>query len=193
MRTFKCLLVIVSILLAAPALAFDEHRQGFVLGFGAGLHTIDIDFIDSGSTIASQSKSGLATSLKIGGGITNQFALYYVRNASWYSAPYSDGFTVKDITYVIGITGIGASYFFSPSAPSAYLLAATGVGDITAPFESGVSSDTGSAYMFGAGYEFSNHAMFEATLLSTKLDSADISTLSVESSSLQITLNYVFY
>lgn len=192
MRALKCLLFIFVILSTTPSFAFDDNRQGFLLGFGAGFHSIDIDFIYDGSNIGSQSESGFATSFKIGGGITDQFALYYVRNASWYNAPYSDGYTTKDITYTIGLSGVGASYFLSPSAPSAYFLGAFGIGDISAPFESGVESDTGSAFMLGGGYEFSNHVMVEATLLSTNIESADDSSLSIESSSFQFTINYVF-
>ncbi len=178
---------------ATPALAFDGNRQGFILGLGAGVHSTGIDFIYDGYNDLSQSKSGLATSAKIGGGITNQFALYYVRNASWYNAPYFDGFTTTDITVTIGLSGLGASYFLAPTAPSAYFLAALGIGDISAPFESNIKSDTGSAFMVGAGYEFSKHLMAEATILTTNIVSADDNLLNIKSLSLQVTINYLFY
>jgi len=192
-RIVKLLILGLIMLSVSPAFAFDNKRQGFILGFGAGFHTIDYDFIYNGSNIGSESKSGVATSFKIGAGLTDQFALYYVRNASWYSAPYFDGFTIKDITYTTGIMGLGAAYFLSPSAPSAYVLGAIGTGDLSAPFESGVSSDTGSAIMLGAGYELSSHFMVEGTWQSTDIDSADDPLLSIESSSFQVTINYVFY
>ena len=189
MNILKSITLVAILCSTTPALAFDDNRQGFILGLGAGLHSIDIDFVLNGSTILSQSKSGLATSFKIGGGITNQFALYYVRNASWYSAPLFN----QDANYVIGMSGLGASYYLSPTAPSGYFLAAFGIGDRIAPFESNVTPDTGSAFMFGGGYEINKHLMVEATVLATNLESANNSSLSIESSSFQVTLNYLFY
>lgn len=178
---------------ATPAIAFDDNRQGFILGLGAGFHSTDIDFLYNGSNVGSESESGFATSFKIGGGLTDQFALYYVRNASWYSAPFFDGYTITDATYTIGLMGVGASYFLAPSAPSGYFMAAFGIGDISVPFESNVESDTGSAFMFGGGYEFKNHLMLEVTVLTTDIESADDSRYTLESSSFQFTLNYLFY
>jgi hypothetical protein len=172
---------------------FDDNRQGFILGLGAGFHNIDTDFNYDGSKFNSESKSGLATSFKIGWGITNQFALYYVRNASWYSAPYFNGYTTSDITYLAGISGIGGTFYLSPSAPSGYFLGAIGIGDLSAPFESNIKSDTGSAFMLGGGYEVSKHLQIEATLLSTDIDSADDSRLNLKSSSIQFTFNYLWY
>lgn len=180
--------------LAPTASAFDDNRQGFLLGLGAGLHTIDLDYLGNGRSLGSESESGIATSLKIGGGLTDQFALYFVRNASWYSAPgFNGSSTVQDMTFAVGLTGVGATYFFSPSAPSGYVLGALGAGDIAAPFESNVESDTGSAFMVGGGYELGNHLMLEATLLGTDIDSGDIAGLSLETTSLQFTFNYLFY
>ncbi len=187
MKIFKPVTFAAILFTATPAIAFDDNRQGFILGLGAGFHSIDIDFIYDGSNIGSQSKSGLATSFKIGGGITDQFALYYVRNASWYNASSFDG----DITYAIGLSGLGASYFLAPTAPSAYFLAALGIGDISAPLEGTV--DIGSAFMFGGGYEFSSHIMAEATIITTNTESADDNLLNSKSSSFQFTINYLFY
>lgn len=191
MRAFKYFLFVVMVLSATQSFAFDNQRSGFVLGLGAGFHSTDIDFTFNGSTFASESESGLATSFKIGGGITDQFMLYYVRNASWFTAPYFDGFTTRDETYTLGLSGIGASYFLSPSAPSAYFLGALGAGDLTVPSQG--ESETGSAAMIGAGYEFQSHVTFEATLMSTDINSSSINALGLESRSLQFTINYTFY
>jgi len=190
MRALKYVLVVVAMLSATQSFAFDNKRQGFVLGLGAGFHNTDMDFTYYGSTISSESESGLATSFKIGGGVTDQFLLYYVRNASWFNAPYYNGYVTRDETYMLGLSGIGASYFLSPSAPSVYFLGALGIGDLSVPSEG--ESDTGSAVMFGAGYEFKSHLMLEATLLSTNIDSSN-SALGLESRSFQFTINYSFY
>lgn len=194
MKALRLLALATVLTASAPtASAFDDSRQGFLLGLGAGFHTIDLDVLGNGRSLGGESESGIATSLKIGGGLTDQFALYYVRNASWYSATGFDGSTYKDMTFAVGLMGVGATYFFSPSAPSGYVLGALGVGDISAPFESNVDSDTGSAFMFGGGYELGKHVMLEATVLGTDIDSSDIAGLSLETTSLQFTFNYMFY
>lgn len=183
------LVIATPALTATPARAFDEQREGFILGFGAGFHILREDYPGSGTSIWSRSEGGLATSFKVGAGITNQVALCYVRNASWYSAPYTSNGSTRDALYTIGLSGIGASYFLSPTAPSVYLLGGLGIGDISAPFEN-VKSETGSAVMLGAGYEFAKHLMIEGTVQSTSIPSAG---LNLRSSSLQLTINYLFY
>ncbi len=80
MQLFKSAALLAFLFTATPALAFDEQREGFILGFGAGFHILKED--DPGTGTWSRSAGGLATSLKIGAGITNQVAVYYVRNAS---------------------------------------------------------------------------------------------------------------
>lgn len=187
MNKLKLFLVICVLMTSQVANAFDDNRQGFILGVGAGFHNIDTDFNYDGTKFKSESETGIATSFKIGWGITNQFALYYVRNASWYSTSYSD------TTYLVGISGIGGTFYLSPSAPSGYFMGAIGIGDLSAPFESNVKSDTGSALMFGGGYEISKHLQIEATLLSTDIDSADDSRLNLKTSSIQFTFNYLWY
>lgn len=190
---YRFLAALLLVMSSQFAYAFDEKRHGIILGLGAGLHNIDIDFETGSSVIASDSRSGIATSFKIGGGITNQFALYYVRNASWYRAPSSGGGSTSDIVYTVGISGVGATFFLRPSAPSVYLLAAAGVGDISAPLEDDIDTDTGDAFMIGGGYEVHDHLQFEGTLLMTDIGSADVSNLDMETASLQLTINYLWY
>ena len=186
LRTVSLAAILVA---ATPAFAFDDQRQGFILGFGAGFHTIRENFYINGYNTGSQTKGGLATSFKIGAGVTDQVSLYYVRNASWFSAPYFDGFSTRDATYTVGISGIGTTYFLAPTAPSGYFLAAIGVGDIATPFED-ARTDTGGAIMFGGGYEFRKNLMMEGTILSTNIPGNGTT---LKSSSLQFTINYLFY
>jgi len=193
MKLLKSVSLAALLFAATPALAFDDQRQGFILGFGSGFHTLKENYSSSGSNDWSRSEGGLATSFKIGAGITDQVAVYYVRNASWFSAPYFDGVTTRDATYTIGISGIGASYFLAPSAPSGYFLAAIGVGDIAVPFESSTKSNTGGAFMFGGGYEFMKNLMIEGTILSTNIQDNSSPPITLKSSSLQFTINYLFY
>lgn len=191
MNALKSFALAAGLVAATPALAFDDNRQGFILGLGIGLHNINSDFSVNGTKTGSQSEGGIATSFKIGGGVTDQLALYYVRNASWFKAPY--GTPAREITYMIGLSGLGASYFLQPAAPSGYFLVAVGVGDISAPSESNIRDDTGSAFMFGGGYEFSKNLLLEATLQATNIQSSGATPVTLKSSSLQFTINYLFY
>jgi hypothetical protein len=194
MKLFKSASLALLLSAAGSAFAFDDKRQGFILGFGAGFHNLRENFHSNGSSVSSKSEGGIATSFKIGGGITDQVALYYVRNASWFSAPYFNGVRTKDAVYTIGLSGIGASYFLSPTAPSGYFLASIGIGDISAPFEENTRADTGGALMFGGGYEFTKNLMIEGTLLTTNIENPDlVPPVTLKSSSLQVTINYLFY
>lgn len=176
---------------AAPAVAFDDSREGFILGLGAGLHNIKNDYSFNGISYQTESQSGLATSFKIGGGITNQFALYYVRNASWFSSTVPG--TTREGRAVVGMGGIGATYYFEPASPSGYMLGAIGGSDFAFPLESNVTTRTGGAIMLGGGYEFSQHVMFEVTVLGATVADPSNTLFKTQSSSLQFTLNYMFY
>jgi len=187
MKPLKSAVLITLLFTAAPALAFDDQRAGFILGLGAGLHTLRDHITTNGSNLASRSEAGLATSFKIGGGITDRILIYYVRNASWFSAPY--GNTGRNATYTIGLSGVGTTIFMAPSAPSGYFLAAVGAGEISTPFEN-ATSNTGNALMLGGGYEYQKNLMFEGTLLATSIPSGNVT---LKSASLQFTINFLFY
>ena len=173
--------------------AFDNNREGFILGLGVGMHSSNIEFNYDGSTILDYDRSGLATSFKIGGGISNQFAIYYARYAAWYSAPFSDGITTKDITYTTGISGLGVTYYLTPEQQTGYIFGAYGIGDLAAPFEDGIAPDDGSAMMAGAGYEFSDHIQIEGVILLPSITSADDTLLTIDATSIQLVINYLWY
>lgn len=163
--------VLMVLFISSQTFAMDGNRQGFVLGFGIGGHTIDVN--------NNVDYSGLATSFKIGGGFNQNFLLYYVRDASWYSVN-------SGTTFVSGITGVGGSFYLSANAPSVYILGGIGIGDLAAPFETNVSSSTGDAVLFGLGFEFSPHVSIEGKILNTDIDG-------LETSSLLVTFNYLLY
>ncbi len=176
---FACLVFISQV-----AHALDGNRQGLIVGLGVGYHNLDMEPYYDGTKLGSSSEKGLATSFKIGSGLSNQLAVYYVRNASW--------FDTGGTTFIIGISGVGGTYYLSPAAPSVYFLAAYGIGDMSAPFEN-VEPDTGSAVMLGGGYEIDKHRNLEVTFLNTDLESSDNSLFTLQSSSVQFTFNYLWY
>lgn len=173
--------------------AFDGNRQGFIIGLGAGFHAIDIDVLYDDSKNGSDLEGGIATSFKMGWGLTNQFALYYARNVSWYRGLYLDEFKTSDATNIVGIAGLGGVYYLSPSSQSGYFLGAIGKGDVSAISKSNTRSTTGSALMLGGGYEISEHLQIEATLVTTDIERVGFSRLNLKTSSIQFTVNYLWY
>ena len=108
------------------AYAADQQRQGFILGLGIGPSNVEID---SGN--ASESSSGFGTSFMVGGGITDQFTLYYLNDVSFFEMEVVDqyGDTVSDL-FAAGLTSVGLSYYFSPQAPSTYIGVGVGLGSL---------------------------------------------------------------
>lgn len=188
-RSLGFLITVVSLLLSADALAFDGNRKGLLLGVGLGLHGGSAEDYESGFATSSGGSGGLATSLKVGIGLTNHFSLYYVRNASWFRLQF--GFNDPFI-YLAGISGIGASLYFNNAARSPYILAAVGRGDYGAPFETSPIMRETTSYMVGVGYEFSKRQMLEATALFVELDHNFEESLQL-ASSLQFTYNFLLY
>ncbi len=179
---------VAATLFSANTFAFDDNRQGFFFSVGAGLQTVNVETDVSIGATSSDSSGGIATSFKIGGGISNQFSMYYIRNASWFRAEDSFGDTN---TFLAGISGLGGTYYLQPTSPSAYLMAAIGFGDYSAPFEDGADADVGSAYMLGAGYEFSTHKSVEASALFVDAERSDFEDSTARS--FQVTFNYTWY
>lgn len=190
----RILIITSLILFPTIASAFDYVRKGFILSMGAGVQTISTEYSYSDTDeSATDHYSGLATTLKIGGGFNEQFLLYYVRHVSWFNVTLDDGDESKDVIFVSGISGVGASMYFQPFAPSGFLMAGFGVGDFDAPFEDNISADIGNAFIIGGGYEFRNHFQLEANLLNTSIDSTTDNDLTLSTISLQLTLNYMWY
>jgi hypothetical protein len=185
--------LLATLFVSTPAFAFDDNRQGFLFGLGGGFTTLKVSNIyNSSGDTWSVPEYGLATSIKMGWGITDQVALYYIQNDSWYRE-YSPNFEPKETTYSLGISGIGATYFLEPTAPSAYIMAATGVGYNATPFESGNLPNRGHAYLFGGGYEYERNFTIEGTILVASYDSGSATPANLKSSALQITMNFLFY
>lgn len=186
MRRIKAVTALITVFLglASPsAAAFDGMRKGFSLGLGLGMHHLDNN-ISSPYFIYHEAEVGAATSFRIGYGFNEKFSLFYQRNASWF-----DG---SGETYIVGLTGVGANYYFSESVPSKYLIAAVGAGDYSTPmlaYDRDVTD--GSALLVGFGYEFKQHRSVEINLGSTSLDLG--SGYDLDSYALQLMFNYQFY
>ena len=166
----------VSLCLLTSAMALDGKREGFIVGLGAGFHSTNYEIYDDDI-----SKSGFATSLKIGYGFSEQATLYYIRNASWFSS--------NDDLFVNGIMGIGSTYYFSPTSQSFYLSGAIGLGDLVNIDEN--EGESGFGLMLGAGYEIRKHIKIEGNVIMSNIDYDYGEDL--KPTSFQLTINYLWY
>jgi len=178
--------LILLLLGSASAQAFNNQREAFIVGLGIGYHGTDLDFSHTGSATETDSAAGLATSVRIGFGLSNQFILYYLSEASWYNRGGD--------TWSLGLNGIGASWYFSPRARAAYVHGGYGYSYSSLPRESGSdSSKFGNGYILGAGYEFMPHISLEASYLRANIKGAIDSPYPARTSSWRLMLNYLFY
>jgi hypothetical protein len=153
MHTVRLLLAISFVTLLAPiqANAFDQNRKGFLVGLGGGFgqSTMKLTASEGSESISAEvNNGGLAIDFRIGGGVSEKFWLYYTANSVIF-----DGGEFGDNTYVLGINGIGGTYFLQPQAPSAFFNGAIGAGRIFVADDTD-SSESGPAIQLGFGYEF---------------------------------------
>ena len=185
-RQLQIVSLILLFLGSASAQAFNNQRQAFIVGLGIGYHGTDLDFSHTGNPTETASVAGLATSVRIGIGLSNQFTLYYLSENNWYNRGGD--------TWSLGLNGLGAAYYFSPQARSAYLHYGYGYSYSSLSRESGTdSSKFGNAYILGAGYEFMPHLSLEASYLRANLKDAIDSPYPARTTSWRLMLNYLFY
>lgn len=184
LRKFKTAILLASFV-ATSLLASDSKKEGLILSLGLGVAGTQSDFKKANNwDTGKESEVGLAYSMKIGYGFTEELSLYLMRNSSFVFGYDND--PNKD-NYGNCLTGVGVNYYLSPESDT-YLMAAAGVGGF-----SEVSSDSkmndGKAFLLGVGYEIYPHIHAEATYLATRIDDD----VKVNTDSLQLTLNYYWY
>jgi opacity protein-like surface antigen len=153
-RTIMIVFLLGSILLASAAHAFDGQRRGFVLGAGLGFGSAKQVVEATGGDVSiegSTSEGGLATDFRIGGGLNEQWLLYWTSQQVFFTAQAFG----EDALFGQGLAGVGASYYLQPQAPSFFFEAALGIGSII-DFEND-ESDAGLGLLIGLGYEFAAH------------------------------------
>jgi hypothetical protein len=150
---------------STSSFAFDGHRKGFVLGFGAGpamtSFTQTVSLGAQSVTGDRENKMGLATDFRIGAGVTEQFSLYYVNRVSWFSLDNALG---KTVTIANSVGLLGATYYFQPVCPSPYIHGLLGLASWDTPFESGSEAWTGMGLGGGIGYELAPHWSLEGSV-----------------------------
>jgi len=180
LRTVRFFTLIAFLLLPTISQAFDGNRQGFLVGIGGGFHGVDVD-------VESDTHSGLATSFRIGMGVTDRVLLYYLNNVSWYSR--------SGYTFTYGLSGFGASFYFNRSTPAVYLTSAVGY----ATYDDTDSNDSnfdgqgdGVGLMFGSGLELRRGLHLEAAVYHSSIE-AERYVSEFDATTLQLLFNWIFY
>ena len=198
-RMVVLLLVAATVLLATTTVqALDRNRKGFIIGLGGGLgvtsFTQEVQEASGGGVAVKSDREtdfGLATDFRIGGGINDQFMLYYENRVAWFRIASAAG---KDVTIAHGVGLVGASYYFKTRAPSAYILGSVGTSSWMAPFEEDSETWTGLGLSGGLGYEFSPRVSIEATI-NRGTPSKDFGGLEFKTNAISVlvTLCYIWY
>jgi hypothetical protein len=125
--------------LAGHAAALDGERKGFMFDFGLGGSYISDEF----TTLQTDNTGGSAATFNIGYGVSNQLMIYLGGRSGAWSSFFTDEIAS------IGVGAIGATFYFSETAPSGYINGVVG----SANYDNGQSAD-GSGFSLGVGYEW---------------------------------------
>ncbi len=159
----RVLALILALCLAGLAQA-DDDRRGFIGGLGGGWYnnTLSASMDVGGSGLSGQGElNGFATTVRLGYAPTSRFLFQYLRYATWSSGDLGG-------TYIIGISGLGATYYLRPTAPSLYLTLGLGLADVTDV--GSAQASPGSGWLIALGFEEKPHLHFEGALMATRFD-----------------------
>jgi len=139
-----------------------KNRKGFVLDLGLGASRIGYS--------GGGSDTGVGSDFKIGHAPTNQLMIYYHSAGTFYTI---DDFSGGSDLYTLGISGIGATWFLKPGAPSAYVdgtigRAAWNVLDLDGGGAENIASGWG--FSLGGGFEFARHWLLSGDIIMTRLE-----------------------
>ena len=196
-RSCSLLLVVFVVILCATTAAreFDGERQGPIVGagIGAGLasYTQEVSYGSFSETSDRENELAIMSDVKIGYAPNDVTQIYLMTKFSWFGMENALG---DDVTIEQGICGLGVTYFFQPTAPSAFVSGGIGVSTWTVPFEVYADAWYGVGVSAGAGYEFAPHWYIEGNVCwgnpSTEESGFDFSTNAL---SAKLTLNWIGY
>lgn len=141
----KALLVFAAvILLTSGSQAFDEQREGFVMGFGGGFSPITRVGV-AGSHYAIEG-TGFAANLFLGSGTSDKSIFGVELNMTHYKHDRVD--------FQLYFTGGSWYYYFRSQAPSMYFNLGLGVNHI---YSNRIPTTHGLAVLLGSGINFADH------------------------------------
>lgn len=160
----KLIILSLLIVVVTSLTAFDGRREGFILGFGAGLANVsysqEIDVNGESSESPDLNDNAFATDFKIGYAPNNQLELYYTNQMAWFPMENAIG---QEITIADGVGAFAISYFLAPELKdgawhsSIFLSAGVGLSTWSTPLEDENDAWEGTGYFVGLGYEFTKH------------------------------------
>jgi opacity protein-like surface antigen len=183
------LLPLLLLALAVPgAHALDNQRSGFVIGLGLGWGSARQTLEASGGGVdfsASTDTGGLATDFRLGGGLSEKWLLYFTNQQVFFG--------LNDDSYAQGLTGVGATHFFRPQAPSVLLDLGLGAGVLWNADQD--ESESGLGLLVGVGYEFSRHFLVKADWYYADVGKGEVFGTDVTASigTFRVTLNWLGY
>ena len=193
-RSHMLVSMVLALLLCVTTVgwAFDGERQGFILGVGVGVgltsYTQTVPFYAGlNLTTDRENTFGIMSDFKIGYAPSDVMEIYWVNKVSWFGMEnvYEDNVTITS-----SVGGLGVTYFFQPTAPSAFVSGAIGLSSWAAPFEEGAEAMSGFGISAGGGYEFSPHWYVEGNVCWGNPSLDDYST---DSLSFKVTMNVIGY
>ena len=148
-RMIPILILLSAILHPSQGQAFDGERQGFFIGLGGGVGSVD--------ELSGDDLSGV-TSFKIGGGPSNHVLVYGSNRVVYINGTY------------LGMSSLGASYFLRPSGSSLFFAGEVGLAALGSRTGfNGSNSKIG--FTLGIGYQFPLNLLLEADYMQASMES----------------------
>ena len=171
----RIMIPVIAVLLATNANAFDDNKEGFMLGLGVGVSSIKTNYIGGDSR-----DTGFATSLKLGYGLNEQLSAYVGAIGDLYK------YEGKGKRVNTALSGIGIDYYFNKNAPY-YVTGMVGFASVNELKNK--KDQTGYGFLIGAGYEISEHITLQADYMKINTDDK----LNADTDALRFTVNYTWY
>jgi outer membrane protein W len=163
------------LLLGTTANAFDDNKEGFILGLGIGASSIKTTYTGGDSRDA-----GFATSLKLGYGFNSQTIMYLGAIGDVYK------YEGEDKSVNTALSGIGLDYYIDKNSPF-YVTGMVGFASVDSLKKS--KDQTGYGFLVGIGYEISEHITLQADYMKINTDDK----LNADTDALRFTVNYTWY
>lgn len=151
--------VLIFVIAAINANAFNGLRKGFVLGGGLGFGPVAN--VTAERTNAELENSGLALNFLIGYAWDEQNMIVFLRDGVIYSEETIFG---GSINLVQGFSGAAYYHYFGPVGKSFYVVGGLGFQDWSSLDSDYDSNDVKAGILLGLGYEFARHVQIHGSL-----------------------------
>ena len=178
------LAALLLIVTATNAYGFDGKRKGFQIGLGIGAHTSAFTFEPTNTPDEVDSEKNLATQLHIGYGVSNQFTLYLGGKGG--------AIVMNEEDATVAFSGVGATFYLSPSSPSLYVTGLVGRGSLSLESDKNLEIN-GDGWLAGIGYEVTDRLHLELSYGEALLVNVDNEADKYTMESGFATIQYIWY